>query len=298
MVHDDSGAGIGCAVLRAELVLGYGRGELDSTAAWSVEAHLPGCPACREVLASCGPSGRLERNRGELLVRLGLPEARRAPMLPPRLRGQGHVSALLWGTPSLRASWLCGVLLVLAVTVGLARLAVASMAAGGPQSLGHAAGWTALIPFLFVAPLLPLAAVAAAFSPQLDPAFDLARAAPISGAWLLCVRSIAVIAVTLMPTVAAALLLPGPWWLAPALLLPALALCAAAVAGATVVSPISAAVGAALAWSVLVIVAGLAAGNPALVYSPAGQVAATAVVLAGVGLVAIRRNRIDLGWVR
>ncbi len=295
MVTDNAG---GCIVLPADLVLGYGRGELSGTAAWSVEAHLPGCPDCRSVLAGCGLARRLERNRGELLVRLGLPEARQHSMLPRRLRGQGHVSALLWGTPSLRVSWLSGVLLVLAAGVGLARLAAASVAAAGPLSLGHSTGWAALIPFLFIAPLLPLAAVAAAFSPRLDPAFDLARAAPISGAWLLCVRSVAVIAVTLVPTVASALLLPGPWWLAPALLLPALALSAAAVAGATVVPPATAAVGAALAWVVLVIAAGLAAGNPALVYGPAGQLAAAAIVLAAVGLVALRRNRVDLGWVR
>ena len=295
MVKDNAG---GCMVLPADLVLGYGRGKLSGAAAWSVEAHLPGCPDCLSVLAGCGLSGRLERNRGELLVRLGLPEARQHSILPRRLRGQGHVSALLWGTPSLRVSWLFGVLLVLAAGVGMARLAAASVAAAGPLSLGHSAGWAALIPFLFIAPLLPLAAVAAAFSPRLDPAFDLARAAPISGAWLLCVRSVAVTAGTLVPTAAAALLLPGPWWLAPALLLPALALCAAAVAGATAFPPVTAAVVAALAWVVLVIVAGLAAGNPALVYGPAGQLAAAAIVLGAVGLVALRRNRVDLGWVR
>jgi hypothetical protein len=285
----------GCRVLSAGQLQRYERGELDGPSAWSVEAHLPGCPACRTALTRCVPAGRLERNRGELLMRLGLPEAGRLPQWP---RGRGHLSALLWGTPSLRASWLSGVLLVLAAGVGMARLAAATAVAAGPLSLGHPAGWAGLIPFLFIAPLLPLAAVGAAFSPGLDPAFDLARAAPISAAWLLCVRSVAVIAVTLVPTIAAALLLPGPWWLAPALLLPALALCAAAVAAATVVSPVGAVIGAGLVWSALVAAAGLAAGNPVLVYGPDGQLAAAAVALVAVGLAVLRRNRVDLGWMR
>ena len=205
MVTDIAG---GCIVLPADLVLGYGRGELSGTAAWSVEAHLPGCPIVVRRRPAAGSLAAQAQPRGTA-----------CPARPA-----GSEAALDAAATAPRA----GACQYAAVGDAFAARLLAVRRAPGPggggrpgaagrrqrgrsgtPSLGHSTGWAALIPFLFIAPLLPLAAVAAAFSPRLDPAFDLARAAPISGAWLLCVRSVAVIAVTLVPTVAAALLLPG-----------------------------------------------------------------------------------------
>jgi hypothetical protein len=230
-----------------------------------------------------------------MLTRLALPQGgplRRA------LRWCGvpdELITLLAVTPSLRRSWLAGVAAVLAVSVGWAQLAAATLpAAAGRPALGGPGGpWWHLMPFLAVAPLLPLGAVAAAFSARLDPGHELAVAAPVSGLRLLCARAGAVVAVTLVPTA-----LPGPPWLPVILLLPALAVCAAALAAATIAGPVGGAVGAGAAWLAVVIAAGLAGRNPALAFGPAGQFAAAAVLVTAVALVAVRRDRLELGWTR
>jgi hypothetical protein len=305
--RDGAGGGpvdSGCGQLPAGLISAYARGALDAAAAWSVEAHVPGCSACRAVLAGCGQGDRLARNRSALLVRLALPAPGPADRVLRRCGVPEHVLRLLAVTPSLRRSWLAGVLLVLAATIGAAYLlppgAVAGAPLTGPSGLpgGPAAGSSlaALVPFLLLAPMLPLAAVAAAFTARLDPAAALATAAPVSGVWLLCVRAVAVISATMLPTMLAALALPGPWWLGPAMLLPALAVCAAALAAGTIAGPAAGAVGASLAWVAAVTAAGLAAGRPSLVLGATGQLAALAVLIGAAAVIAARRTRIDFGW--
>jgi hypothetical protein len=286
-----------CAVLPAAAIASYAAGRLDHAAEWSVEAHLPGCPACRAVLADCTDPGRLAKNRAELLARAGLPKPGLLGRALRRCGVPGHITVLLEATPSLRRSWLAGVLLVLAVAVGAAQLAAVPYLGGPGRFLAPGVtNWAGLAPFLVVAPLLPLAAVAAAFSPVLDPAYRLASAAPVPMVWLLCVRAVAVIAATLVPVVLAALGLPGPWWLAVALLLPALALCGAALGLATVIRPAVAVVTVAAGWTALMIGLALTAGRPAAAFGPVAQLAAAAVLLAGTALVAARRNKIDYGW--
>lgn len=297
MISATGGGGAGgCAVLPATVVASYADGSLAIAAAWSVEAHLPGCLACRAVLAGCTEPGRLGRNRAVLLTRAGLPGP---GLLGPVLERCGvpeHVRVLLAATPSLRRSWLAAVLLVLATAVGTAQLASVSIRAGAAPPLPPGTDWTRLAPFLMIAPLLPLAAVAAAFSQGLDPAYRLASAAPVSKAWLACVRAIAVVAATLVPAALAALALPGPWWLAVALLLPSLALCAAALGLATVVRPVVAVAGLAAGW--LALGTGLAVTGRAstAAYGAAGQLVAAAVLLAGAALFITRRDKLDYGW--
>ena len=288
---------VDCDVLPAAAVASYADGSLGPAAEWSVEAHLPGCPACRAVLATYTDASRLASNRAELLARIGLPKP---GLLGRALRRCGvpeHVIVLLEATPSLRRSWLAGVLLVLAVAVGAAKLAAAPpfYARDLLRSPGMT-DWHVLDPFLVVAPLLPLAAVAAAFSRPLDPAYRLASAAPVSMVWLLCVRTIAVIAATLIPVALAALALPGPLWLAVTLLLPALALCAAALGLATVIRPAVAVTGVAAGWIVLVIGLAVPAGRPSAAVGMAAQLIAAVVLLASIALVAARRDTINYGW--
>jgi hypothetical protein len=185
---------------------------------------------------------------------------------------------------------------VLATAVTAAQLAALSARTVLGPPLPHGTDWTRLTPFLMIAPLLPLAAVAAAFSPQLDPAHRLTSAAPVSKAWLACVRTVTVVAATLVPTALAALALPGPWWLAVALLLPSLALCAAALGLATVVRPAVAVAGVAACW--LALGAGLTVTVRASVaaYGTTGQLGAATVLLAGAGLLISRRDKLEYGW--
>jgi hypothetical protein len=289
-------AGGACAEMPPALVAAYAGGGLAAATAWSVEAHLPGCPACRAALAASTDAGRLSRNRGEVLARLGLPRPGPLGRVLRRCGVPEHVIVLLAATPSLRRSWLAGVLLVLTVATASTQLATRHLPAVATLALTSPAGWSPLVPFLVIAPLLPLAAVAAAFSPGIDPAYGLAKAAPISKAWLLCVRCVAVVVTTLVPTALAALAMPGPAWLAAVVLLPAVAVSATALALATVTRPLWATIAAAVGWAASVIAVGVVAGEPAEVFGVVGQLTAAAVVLAAAALVAVRRNKIDYLW--
>jgi hypothetical protein len=297
-----------CAQLGDALLARYAGGALDEATAWSVEAHAPACAPCRAALAAAVDGGRLARNKSVLLTRLALPRPGAAGRFLRWCRVPDHVVTLLSATPTLRRSWLAGVALVLAAAIGAAYLLAPDGLAGGPALAGSVPGglplagapaasaavraWAALMPFLALAPLVPLMAVAAAFSARLDPAYELALAAPVSALWLLFVRATAVIAVTLVPVAAAALLLPGPWWLASVLLLPALAVCAAALAAASVVGPVTGAIGAGSAW-LAVVIAATGARHPAVAFGPAGQAYAAAVLLAAGAVVAVRRDRFE-----
>ncbi len=295
-----TGTGRNCTVLPATLVAAYADGRLADAQAWSVEAHLPGCAGCRAVLAESWPAAtdRLGRNRAVLMTRLGLPAPGRLRRFMRRCGVSEEIVALLTATPSLRRSWLTGILLVLAVALGAAWLAAPVTLVQVRTVPGHGTLTPNLLPFLVLAPLLSLAAVVAAFSSVLDPAYQLALAAPMPKARLLLVRSVAVIGATLVPTVVIGLALPGPWWLPAATLLPALALCFAALAAGTLAGPLRGAIAAGTCWLAAVIAAGVVAHSPALIFGLGGQLTALAVMaVAGIALVA-RRGHIDPALMR
>jgi hypothetical protein len=300
----------GCSQLAPELVTAYARNVLDSAqhgavgeaAAWSVEAHLPDCAACRSALAAELEPGRLERSRSLLLTRLAL-QPGPAGRAFGRCGVPEHMWRLLSVTPSLRRSWLAGVALVLGAAIGAARLAAvvvpAAGDAGGRPGLPPTPVMPgSLLPFLILAPLLPLSGVAAAFHSRLDPAADLATAAPVSDVWLFCVRAVAVIASALIPTMLVALLLPGSKWLPLLVVLPALAVSAAALALATVTGPLPAAIGAGAAWVAVVVGLASAAGAPELAYGGAAQAACLAVIVGSCCLLAARRRTLTLRWIK
>ena len=100
-----------------------------------------------------------------------------------RLGVAPHVARLLAVTPSLTVSWFGAVAIALAVAV-----------AGSYQ------GERGLVLFLCVAALAPVAGVAATFGRGIDPTHELALAAPMSSVRLLLLRTVAVVAVTLVVT--------------------------------------------------------------------------------------------------
>jgi hypothetical protein len=77
--------------------------------------------------------------------------------------------------------------------------------------------------FLIVAPLAPVAGVAAAFGGDADPCHELVTVTPYSAARMLMLRTAGVLATSLPVTLAAGLALPGPGWLGVAWLTPAAA---------------------------------------------------------------------------
>jgi hypothetical protein len=275
-----------------ELLAGYAAGAADRVVAWSVEAHLGVCAPCRSAVSTQVDPARMARNRAVLLVRVATVDGGLGRRLLTRCGVRDHVLRLLAATPSLRLSWLLSVVGALAVVTGEAVLAAyISVGPAGPSD------GQALLPFLLGAPLLVLAAVAAAFLPVFDPAYRLAVAAPFSGYTLLLVRAVCTLAAALIPVVAAAFVVPGPGWLPAALLLPSLALCAFALAAAAVVGPRAAAAAAGALWAVPVL--WVATAHPPLVVVQwHGQLACAAVLLTAAAVVVLRRDRFDLGWAR
>lgn len=269
----------------------YASGELPLADAASVEAHLLACPRCRAGLASKVDAPRLTAAWARIDAALDAPRLGPVERLLRRLGVSDHLARLLASTPSLRTSWLTAVTLALA-------FAVAAAYAG--------TGERAVLVFLIMAPLLPLAGVAAAFAPGVDPAAEVALAAPMRTFRLLLVRASAVLVPTLVLTSLAALTLPGPGWAATAWLLPSLAVAVSALALSTYVSPVPAAAAIAVLWVAGVLVSEVAAagglaplrlGGPieSELFQAAGQLALGIVSAAAGVVLANRRHAFEIG---
>jgi len=246
---------------------GWVHGRVDMVAAASVEQHLLGCPPCRAQVAvlqrSTPASGAVDLEQVWTAI---ADQVEPQPM--PRLvrwlmrAGMRETDARLTSAaPALSTAWFTGLAVVLLFTV------VASSFA--PDR--------ALVLFLMVAPLVPVAGVAAAYGADVDPTFELTLAAPYPKLRLLLLRTAAVAAGCVPLTVLAGLLVAGPWWVAVVWLLPALALVLLALAGSTFVPLGWATGGAAMAW-LAVSVAPVVRQNPAALVDPR--------LLLGMGLLA------------
>ena len=264
------------------LLAGYRDGSLSGAACSSVEAHLLGCSECRDEVSRIVPFSALDATWDEIVTTISLP---RPGWLERTLRRFGvaePLARLVGVTPSLQRPWLAGV----TVTVLLAML-VSHLAAGGNAAL-----------FMIVAPLLPVAGVAVAFGPGVDPTYELLVAAPMRSFDVLVARAVAVLATTVPITAVASAALPVAGWDAVAWLLPALALTALTVAVGSWVVP----------WKAAVLLGGLWVG-PAAVYAvgwrpdpavldamggAAGQLAMLAVLVGSALLVMVRRTTFDL----
>lgn len=261
-----------------DLLRAYARGEADRPGASSLEAHVIQCPTCRQALVALADGERLERVWGEIRNTVDAP--RRGPLeaLLVRLGVPDHRARLLAATPSLSASWLIAV----ALSLGFA-------------ALGAQQGQRGLLVFLVVAALLPLAGVAAAYGPGIDPTYEIGAAAPMSGFHLVLVRAAAVLAGTAALAGVAALTLPQVGWTAAAWLVPSLALTLLSLAFATYVAPLVAAGSVALVWTAIVVVTARVADDRLVAFGPGAQIGLL-ILAAAAGLVmARRRDSFDLG---
>ena len=205
----------------------------------SIEQHLVRCADCRARIAEHVPVQPLDLvwNR----IQQQVEEPRPTPVQRALVRaGLPESDALLVAAaPSLRTSWLLG----LAGTLGFVALAVAY---GGARGLAF---------FLLVAPLVPVAGVAFAYGPDVDPAYEVGRAAPYPATRLLLLRTAAVLATCLPLVAATSLVVPGLDATAFAWLLPALAFSAVVLAASTWCRPLVAATAVGLGWACAVAVA-------------------------------------------
>jgi Putative zinc-finger len=260
-----------------ELLAAYARDDVDAASAFSLEAHLAACADCQARVAAAAELPRLQRVWDGIEARLDAPRPSPVEALLARVGVPVHVARLLAATPSLTASWLVAVALTLAVAV-----------AGVHQDQ------RGLVVFLCLAALLPLAGVATAFGARLDPTYEIGLAAPLSSVRLLLLRTIAVVATTLMVVAVAALALPGVGWTAAAWLLPSLALCLASLALATYVEPLRACATVAGAWLGAVLAAAVGTGDRLAAFQEPAQLGFAALIGLAGALLLHRHDRLDL----
>lgn len=259
-----------------EDVAAYARGELDPARSFSLEAHALACADCREEIARHADPHRLQLIWGEI------EESVDAPAPPPVERAlvragvPDHLARLLAATPSLTLSWLASVAGALVFGVVAAHL-----------------GERGLLLFLTVAPLLPLAGVAAAYGPGIDPTHEIGLASPMRSFRLLLVRATAVLATTTALAAVAAVALPGFEWTVAAWLLPALGLTAGSVALATFVAPLTASGIVGFTWLVAITVTETLGSDPLIAFQTVGQAIFVAVTILGSVVLAARRDAFE-----
>jgi Putative zinc-finger len=261
-----------------ELLAAYHDQRLDAAVRWSVEAHLTSCAACREMAAQLVDPARLLRLRAALIDAVDVPRTGMAERLLVRLGVADHTARLLAATPALRGSWL------LAIAVALAFAVLAAWTSPGPD---------ATLAFLSLAPLLPLAGIAVAYGPGIDPTYEIGLAAPIRGFRLLLLRAAAVLGTATLLAAAASLALPELGWGAVGWLLPSLGLTASSLALATTVQPLRAMGITAGAWMVAVAVTVVPPAPSSVLFAVAGQVAFAALALLAAAVVLLRRGHFE-----
>ncbi len=257
--------------VQSDLLERYARGDADEGQAFSVEAHLPSCPQCTRQIAALLDDDRLGRAWEGIEERLDAPH--RGPIEAGLMRVgvPEHVARLLGATPALRLSWLLACALVLACAVWAASRREHGLAV-----------------FLALAPLLPLAGVAAAYGPDVDPTYEVGLAAPMHSFGLLLIRALAVLATTTAMAAVAAVALPGSHWSAAAWLAPSLGLTFASLALATRTSATTACGSLAAVW-VLAVAAGWSiTREPLLVFGATGQL--TCALVAVLAALVLARN--------
>lgn len=250
----------------------YASGTASPAAAASLEAHLTRCPLCRGRVAPAADAARLDAVWGEVESRVAVASLPWFERLLVRLGCREDTARLLAATPSLTTSWLAS----LAAAVAFAVVAADTSPRG-------------LLLFLTVAPMLPVAGVAAAYGREADPAYELAVAAPYSQLRLLLVRSVAVVGSTVAVTALGGLLIADAGWSAAAWLLPALALSATTLALSARVAPVWAAAFVLAGWLTTGFLAWGLTDSRLAAFGDVGQVVALGVT--GLALLALHRQR-------
>ena len=246
----------------------------------SIEQHLVQCAQCRAAVAGLvriedvpgswddvlaevsGGAGLVER----VLVRLGL---------------RAGDAVVVGAAPVLRIAWSAG----LAAVLGF--ILVASLVG---DDHGQAL-------FLALAPLMPVAGVAAAYGPSADPSYELGLAAPYRMIRLVLLRSAAVLLAAVPITVAAGLLLPLDGATGVAWVLPALAFTVLVLGAGSWVDPWAAAVAVGAGWVTAVAVSARL-GDVLAVLAPSAVVGYVVLIVAGALVIALGTPawRLDGQW--
>lgn len=208
----------------------------------SIEQHLVRCDICQDrvgalVREDSARSADLQRGWSELRDAVEVPRPSLFERLLALVGLPAHDAQLVAAARAFRGPLLLGVLVV---------LVFAEMAG----QFGHTRGE---LFFLVVAPLVPSAAVALSYDPDVEPALEQELATPYSAARLVVLRTVAVLALAVPVAVLLEFALPGPMsflWL-----LPAVGFVAADLALSTWISPLVGVAIIATVWSAAVWVA-------------------------------------------
>src|SRR6266508_2823725 len=245
-----------------EVLAAYRDGRLDTAGRWSVEAHLTSCAACRLQAGALVDPAHLRRLRATLIEAVDVPRTGMVERLLVRLGVADHTARLLAATPAFAV--------------------VAAWVGRGPD---------ATLGFLCVAPLLPLAGIAVAYGPGIDPTYEIGLAAPLRSFRLLLLRAATVLGTAALLAAAASLTLPRLGWGAAAWLLPSLGLTACSLALATTVEPLRAIGFTAGAWVVAVVVTVMPPAPSSVLFAAAGQLGFATLALLAATVVLLRRGR-------
>ncbi|MEY2420496.1 MAG: hypothetical protein QOI95_563 [Acidimicrobiaceae bacterium] len=219
-----------------DLLMRYERGAIDPANAASVEAHLTACEQCRAAFSAvASDQSQLDASWAMVVDELDRPRIGFVERLLRAVRVPEHWARVVAATPALRLSWILSVVALVALG-----LSAAHTGTDDPSV------------FLLLAPILPLAGIATAFGPGIDPCYEVGVAAPISGFRLLLLRSVAVLATSVPVVGGAAFALPSIGWTAAAWLLPTAALVGCSLALSTRVAPARACAMLTAAWALVV----------------------------------------------
>jgi hypothetical protein len=241
----------------------------------SIEAHTDSCPQCRALIRPPDVPDVWDAVR----VNINAPHPGRLQRLAARVIPQTD-ALLLAGSAMFRWAWIESI------------VAAALFASVASLSSSHK---ELTVLFLLVAPLLPLAAVALAYGPEVDPAHEVAVATPYPQARLFLLRSGAVILATVPITLIAGFLLPAPEWVPTAWLLPAAAMTAIAIAAGTWFESLTGATVLGLGWAAFVGWAGVTDQLQQAFAAPT-QLLSLALLTVAAVVIGYRLTRMGTGW--
>ena len=257
----------------------YVAGQVSAAESVQVEQAMDRSVQWRALVGSHVPAERLELNLSAVAAELDAPRRGLVERLMVRLGLDEHVARLMAATPVLRRSWYLASILVLF-------FGLAGASSDNTGSVGL---------FLAVAPVVPVLGVALAYGPGVDPAHDMTVATPVSGFRLLLLRSVAVLATSVVfGGVAAAILAADHGLRALAWMLPALMLTTATLALSTVVPTRLAAGVTTGVWLVVVIIVGQATTDLTL-FGGWSQPAYLGIAALAGALVVMRRESFEVG---
>lgn len=247
----------------------YAAEDLDDVRASSLEAHLLECERCRGTLSPMVPAAHLDVMWSGIETALAAPRPGFVERVLLHLGVHEHVARLLAATPSLRLSWFFA-----------EAFALGSAAFAAQNTAGTHAGGPALFLFLVLAALAPVAGVAAAFGPGIDPSYEIGVASPMRTDRLLFIRATAVLVASILIGSIAAIALPGMDRTVTLWLLPALGLTLATLAVATWLHPIAAACVVGLGWTAFAAVVSVANADPLAPFHLIGQLVSVVSIVA------------------